>query len=396
VVDTNRRTRRDFSTRPEIVSALQGKRSTGIRTSHTLGTKLLYVAIPIESGGKVHGALRITLETRDIDAQISQFWWRLAAIAAVVIVTVCILGSIAARSISLPIRRLNDAARRYGQGDLDTPPPTDHGPPEVRELATSMSAMATNLALMIDEQRAFVADASHQLRTPLTAMRLRLENLQEDLNVAERNEVDFCMDEIDRLSILVKDLLQMAKADRPSAIEIQNLSEIAAQRVELWAAVADSSQVSIVLEDTDKRLMCVAVGGAVEQIIDNLLDNAIGHSPQGTSVRIHLSGGRSTGASAGGGASAGVGRAMRNDPLSTDCAEFVTLTISDQGPGLSDDDKTKALRRFWRANHSRPGSGLGLSIVDELATSSGGRIHLSDNAGGGLSVTIQLKSHRDQ
>ena len=375
LVDTEQTVPRDFSTRPEIATALAGRRSTGTRASRTLDTDLLYVAVPVASGGEVYGALRLTLDTRDVDAQVGRFWLRLAAIALVVVAAICLVGWLAARSVTHPLRRLNETARRYGRGELDAPPPTG-GPPEVRELADTMAAMAAELSGLIAEQRAFVADASHQLRTPLTGLRLRLENLQSQLDAAGADQIDAAVEEIDRLSTLVGDLLRLARADRHAEVEPTDLAVVAAERVDIWSAVADASDVALVLRADDDHLVCGAVPGALEQVLDNLVDNAIGAAPPGSTITVT------------------VGRADSGPAVPGPGTMAARLVVADQGPGLGDEDKLRATRRFWRGDASRPGSGLGLAIVAELVRSSGGELGLEDVPGGGLAVRVDLPPAR--
>ena len=363
VVDTAQTAPRDFSTRPEIATALTGERATGTRTSETLDTELLYVAVPVASSGTVHGALRLTLDTSEVDERVRRFWWGLAAIAAVVLAAITLVGWLIARSVTQPLRRLNDTARRFGSGDLTVESSDAQGPPELRELADTMSTMAGQLAAMIDQQRAFVADASHQLRTPLTGLRLRLENLQAALDDADdAAQVDLAIDEIARLSTLVSDLLQLARTDRHDTPVPHDLTTTVADRVDTWNAAADIARIRLELHTEQSHLTVLAVPGAIEQILDNVLDNAIGIAPPDTTVTITVQ----------------AGTAQH------------TLTITDQGPGLSDEDKPRALRRFWRGDTQRPGSGLGLAIAEGLARASGGTLTLHDGPTGGLQVDVDL------
>lgn len=366
LVDTAQPAPRDFSTRPEIATALAGDRATGTRPSETLGTDLLYVAIPVASGGTVHGALRLTLDTSDVDEHIHRFWWGLAAIALVVLVAISLVGWLIARSVTTPLRRLTDTARRFGSGDLTVETGSAEGPSELRELADTMATMAGQLGAMIDEQRAFVADASHQLRTPLTGLRLRLENLQADLrDTDDVAQIELAIDEIARLSTLVNDLLQLARADRHAASVPHDLVVVATDRVDTWSAVADSARIRLALDTDQPELLVTAVPGAIEQILDNVLDNAIGVTPPGATVTIALRAGTTE----------------------------HRLIVADEGPGLSDDDKARALRRFWRGDNQRPGSGLGLAIADSLARASGGTLALRDGPTGGLHVIVDLPVH---
>lgn len=362
LIDTEQPAQRDFSTRPEIATALSGHRSVGTRTSETLGTELLYVAIPVASGGAVHGALRITLDTAEVDEHVHRFWWGLVAIALVVLGAMSLVGWLVARSVTLPLRRLNDTARRFGSGDLAVDGIAADGPPELQQLSGTMSTMAGQLAALIDEQRAFVANASHQLRTPLTGLRLRLENLQAGLADADAAQVDAAIEETTRLSALVSDLLQLARADRHDSPAPHDLAVLATERVDTWSAMADTAEIDLAMTTDRMSVVAAAVPGAVEQILDNLLDNAIGVAPIGSTIAVTV----------------GAGTTVHR------------LVVTDHGPGLSDDDKERATRRFWRGDTSRPGTGLGLAIAASLARASGGTLTLGDADGGGLAVIVDL------
>jgi len=362
LVDTSERVPRDFSTRPEIRTALTGSRATGTRSSSTLGTDIVYVALPVGSSGKVHGAVRLTLDTGQIDSNIHRFWLGLLAMALVVLVAVAGIGWAIARWITRPIRALQSSADRFAHGDLTPDTTGDRGPPELRELSDTMSDMAVRLDAMLAEQREFVADASHQLRTPLTAMRLRLENLQARLPEADAAEVEAAIDETGRLARLVGDLLQLARADGPQAPVRTDLVSIAADRVDTWAAVAELQGIGLALDHEVGAVIAMAVPGAVEQILDNALDNAFSAMPDGGEVSVIVRAG----------------------------IESHTLRIVDHGPGLSADERAKATRRFWRGTSTSPGTGLGLAIADALARASGGSLRLVDTPGGGLTVDLQL------
>ncbi len=354
---------RDFSTRPEIQTALRGERATGTRRSDTLDTDLLYVAVPVASGGDVFGAVRLTLDTADVTAAVHRFWLGLVAVAVVVLAAVAGIGWAIARSVTRPLRHLHAAAARFATGDLSTVEPDPDAPAEIAALGATMNTMARRLDQLLTEQRAFVADASHQLRTPLTALRLRLENLQGDVSPSESAEdIAAAIDETARLSALVNDLLQLARAERAAAPVPVDLVRLARDRVDTWSAVAEAAGVGVELEAPADPVVVGAVPNGVEQILDNLIDNAITASPQGARVTVGVVRGR---------------------------AEH-RLSIADEGPGLSDELKARALDRFWRLDGSRPGTGLGLPIAAALALASGGRLALDDGTTGGLVVSVTL------
>jgi signal transduction histidine kinase len=369
-VDTGAVINRDFSTRPEIAAALDGARTAGTRPSETLGTDLLYVAVPVASGGTVHGALRVTLDVGDVNQRIRTFWFSLGAIAVVVLAAVALIGWVIARSVTRPLRNLTATASRFASGDLSVHEHVPEGPPEIRVLDDTMATMARRLDGVLSDQRRFVADASHQLRTPLTALRLRLENLQSDLagvdgrgpDPAAVEGLERAIGETERLTELVSNLLHLARADDHPATQVVDLAGLVRDRVDTWTAIAEDRGVDLrhAADATPRLVSCVA--GAVEQILDNLLDNALAVAPAGTPIEVQI--------------------AQRSDRAE--------LSVADHGPGLPDGAKIDAMRRFWRGDTTRPGTGLGLAIVDTLATTSGGRVRLTDTAGGGLTVIVEL------
>lgn len=338
---------RDYSTRPEIAAALDGERAVGTRRSETLDTNLVYVAIPVASDGAVHGAVRITLPSKTVDDRVRDTWLRLGGLCLVVMVTVGGVGLILARSVTRPVRQVEEAARKLAEGDLDARAGEVGGPPEIAALAHQFDATAERLAHLVEVQRRFVGDASHQLRTPLTALRLRLETMHP--TAEDQPRVDAALAETDRLARLVQSLLVIARADaaEPELADV-DLAAIARERTDAWLEVASRAQVALVLAvPAEQRVR--AVDGGIEQVLDNVLANALDVAPAGSTITIEVH-------EADGGGS---------------------LVITDQGPGMTDDERLHATARFWRPPGSTsPGSGLGLAIVDQLLLAGGGTLAL--------------------
>jgi signal transduction histidine kinase len=354
---------RDYSTRPEIRTALEGQRATGTRRSATLDEDLVFVAIPVTSGGVVHGAVRITFPTAARDARVRDVWVQLAMLAAVVLALVAGVGFLLARSVTRPLRALDAAAERIAVGDLATRVPTDRGPPEVRDLAATFNRTAARLDQLVGSQRRFVADAAHQLRTPLTALRLRVENLAPHLPEDQQPQVDATVDEVERLGRLVSGLLLLARHDAASPAGIAvDLASVVAERVDAWAEVAGDQGVELVAR-LPRELWVEAPDGAVEQILDNLLANALTHAADRGRVEV---------------------------TARQESRRSATLHVVDDGPGLDAEAREQAFERFWR-HGAGAGSGLGLAIVRELARSAGGDAHLDPGPGGrGLDAAVDL------
>ncbi len=364
---------RDFSTRDEFIGALGGNVASGTRHSDTLGGSMVYVAVPVASSGVVHGAVRVTYPTSEVDARVREAWLALLAIAGLSLVMAAVVGVVLARSATQPLAEVTEAASALGAGDLGARAPDRSGPPEVRLLAGSFNDMATRLEALLSAQQAFVADASHQLRTPLTALRLRLENLEAEAATAQdAAELRAAMDEADRLSRLVDGLLVLARAERTGAgatavpVDVRMLLT---DRAAVWTPVAEERGLSIVVDDVGARCTLLATPDHLEQALDNLIANALDAAPSGTVLRL----------------GAGIE------------GEWCALHVTDAGPGLDAAQRERAFDRFWRASSTRTdlsGSGLGLAIVRSLAEADGGTAELRANGDGpGLDAVLLLPNH---
>lgn len=365
VVDTATPVGRDFSSRPELEEALAGEIAVGTRRSRTLAAGLLYVAVPVASGGVVRGAVRITYPTATADARVRNTWLALAAISFFALALAAALAAWLSRWASLPLVRLETAAAAVSAGDLTARAPLE-GPSEVRAVATAFNAMVGRVVTILGDQSAFVADASHQLRTPLTALRLRLENLAAASEPDARAGVEAASAEVDRLAELVDGLLALARADGDAApAEVVDVGALAVQRVAAWEALASERGVAV-RADASGRIMIRAGQERVEQVIDNLVANAVDATGAGGTVSVSA--------------------ALGPGPL-------VQLRVRDDGPGLSDEDKSRAFDRFWRHRES-PGSGLGLAIARRLCEVDGGSVELADAPGGGLDAVVRYPRAR--
>jgi signal transduction histidine kinase len=351
-----------FASRPEIAAALRGRVAVGTRPSATLRTNLLYVAVPVAAGGRVEGAVRITYPTSTVDARIRRYWLVLAAIAAVVLAVAALAGIRLAAFVARPLSRLEDAAAAVGRGDLGARAPEDLGPPEVRSLARVFNETTTKLDQLIRSQEEFVADASHQLRTPLTALRLRLENLERDVAAAGRKELEGALAELERLGLLVDGLLALSRAAAGAApTEQLDLEELVRERVEAWSALAQERGLKLVAE-MDGAVSARAAPGRVRQVLDNLVENAVEVSPAGGTVTV----------------------TARAAP------PWAELRVRDHGPGLDTEGLRRAFDRFWRGRGGA-GSGLGLAIVRRLVEADGGQVELAPAPGGGLEAIVRLR-----
>ena len=363
LIDTSARVEgaEDFQSRPEIAAALRGTVATGSRYSRTLKERLLYVAVPIASGGRVHGAARITYPTSTVDARIVHYWLLLGLVACLVLAVAAVLGFLTARVLTKPLRRLEQAAAAVGSGNLDARAPETEGAAEVRSLAAVFNETVSKLGHLLRAQEEFVADASHELRTPLTALQLRLESLERSVADDGRTDLEAALTEVGRLSEMVESLLALARAD---AVPSQNVdaAAIAAERVAAWQALAHERDVTLVAR-LNGGGPARAAPQRVAQILDNFLANALDAAPQGSTVTL----------------------------LARQAPDTVELVVRDEGPGLTAQQRERAFDRFWRAGPGGDGSGIGLAVVRKLALADHAAVALEEAPGGGIDAVLRLR-----
>jgi signal transduction histidine kinase len=354
-----------YADRPEIRAALDGRTAQGTRRSETLDEDLLYTAVPVVSEGRRVGAARITQSVEAIDDRIRRDVLALVAIGGVALLMGLVLAWLLAGSLSGPLRALARTARRVERGELDARA-DPAGSSEQQEVAVAFNDMTARLAEVLAAQRDFVANASHQLRTPLTGLRLRLEaaslkasdpELERDLAAAER--------ETERLAKLLTALLTLARAgERAGTPRPVDLAEAAARACERWSSQAERGGQRLVLAG-EQPAVALASPDDVAIVLDNLIENALIYSPPGTTVTLDW---RAAGGSA-------------------------VLAVLDEGPGLQPGEESQVFERFARGSSSRggaPGTGLGLAIVATLARRWGGDARLTNRDAGGARADVRF------
>ncbi|MCQ4041400.1 sensor histidine kinase [Streptantibioticus rubrisoli] len=324
----------------------------------------LTIVVPIGDDSDAKGVAVLSRSTDALNDRIMVLWgWSaligFGGLGAAVAVAVWL-----ARWVSRPLRVVDVAARRLGEGALDARVPDAGGPPEVRRLAATFNTMAGRTEALVHGHRAVVADVSHQLRTPLTALRLRLDLLAADADGETAAELSSAQGEIARLSRLVDGLLAVARAEhtvpRPVSVRVD---EVVAERVAAWEPVAGERRIEL-LADCRTGLTASAGAGDLEQVLDNLIANALGAIHEGGRVRIE----------------------------GTAHGDTVRLSLVDNGPGMSATARATAFRRF--GNPQARGTGLGLAIVHRLVTANGGTAELDETPGGGLTARLTLPAAR--
>jgi signal transduction histidine kinase len=343
-------------------STLQNDPTTELTSNRVIAVQTVWDDGKL-SGTEI-GTVVLERPTGPLNQNIANLWLYLVGLSGAAMAAAVLIAIYFARWVSRPLARLDTAARKIADGDLTVRAKTGYGPPELRRMAGTFNMMAGRLEALVHGHRAMLADASHQLRTPLTALRLRLDLLAADSAPAAAAELAGAQEEIARLSRLVDGLLATARAEAVTEqLEQIDVMEAVSERVAAWQPVADGNGVKLVADAPSAApAFRVALGaGHLEQILDNLLDNAIeAIGDEGGTVRV----------------------AVAKSETGT------TLTVADDGPGMTPHERSRAFLRYTTG--SQNGTGLGLAIVHRLTTANGGTIRLADTPGGGLTVELEF------
>ncbi|MBI5965955.1 MAG: HAMP domain-containing protein [Chloroflexi bacterium] len=361
--------------RPEIELALKGIPATALRKVIN-NQRVLYAAAPVQnSDGQITGIVYIAtpLPSGGLPTNII-----LQLLGAVVIAVLLagIAGRLLARKIANPLEELANAATAVSKGDLKQSVSTNTDISEFHSVSETFNEMVGNLRQSDEVKKAFIADVTHELRTPLTVIKGTIETLEDgaldDLE-GRSSLLASMMRETDRLIRMVNELLVLTRADAGSLnLNIQNLdlAELVKMRCETMSLMASRQKVGLRVDSAPSSLMISADPDRISQVLDNLLANAIRHSPENSTVTINI-------------------QAKDNG---------IECSVSDSGTGIPAKHLPFIFDRFYRVESSRDrisgGTGLGLAIARALVTAHGGNIFAMSDEGKGTTVTFWLPRHQ--
>ena len=331
----------------EVARALKGAVSDGAHDG------MLVVAVPVTSEERVFAAVRAALPEGSVNDRVRRGWLAMALLAGAVIALAALVARWQARRLGRPVLALATAAGQLGDGDFSVRAGAV-GIPEVDAAASALNATAERLGALVGRERTFSADASHQLRTPLTGLRLQLESTLVNPQANRDTAIERALGEIDRLEATVEDLLALARDESPARDPIR-VEGLLAEADERWhgSLAADGRPLRI---DTEAGLPAVrASAAAISQVLDVLIGNAQQHGRGTVTVRA------------------------RHAPRS------IAIEVSDEGPGPPSDGPDM----FRRRPESATGRGIGLALARSLTEAEGGRLTLS-RAGPGPRFTLLL------
>ncbi|HEX4930234.1 MAG TPA: ATP-binding protein, partial [Gaiellaceae bacterium] len=348
-----------YASRPEIAAALTGVAKQGTRQSDTVGAELLYTAVPILDQGRTVGAVRVTQSNAAVSERVRRNVLVVVGVGLAALALGLVLAWVLAGSLARPLRALAQTAQRVGDGELDARAELS-GAREQQEVALAFNDMTERLAQALESQREFVGNASHQLRTPLTGLRLRLEAAGvKSRDPAVRQELELAEAEVERLTRLLNALLTLARdGERPTLRAPVSLRGAAEDAHERWQPRAAASGHVLALAGAGDSLVRAGEED-VAIALDNLIENALVYAPAGTTVTVTWD-------------------------------DLGRLAVLDEGPGIAPGEERRVFERFRRGGTERPGTGLGLAIVETLARRWGGSASICSRDEGGARAEVVL------
>ncbi|MEU4531422.1 HAMP domain-containing sensor histidine kinase [Micromonospora ureilytica] len=328
---------------PAVALAARGQSLTG---ESAAGRE---VVIAVQGRADGTGVIRIAVPQRELTAGVTRAWLVLALLGVILVLIGLLVADRLARTLVRPISDLSAVSHRLANAELDARV-TPAGPPELREVAGALNHLATRIQVLLVQEREQVADLSHQLRTPLTALRLEAESLRDPDDAARITAA------ADGLERAVTGLIRQARwRHAPAQPAAADAAAIVADRVAFWSVLAEDTGRAVTLDLAPGPLPVGVAADNLTAAVDALLGNVFAHTPDGTPFTVRLA---------------------------REAGEAV-LTVADEGPGMP----AGAIRRGTSAAGS---TGLGLDIAGRAAQTAGGRLELRAGPGGGAQVLLRL------
>ena len=342
--------------RPEIAAALaeEEEQSWSVQYSETSGEWVLQLAVPVLYEGKITGAVFTASSLAYIHGVQRDIRNYLIAATLLAIVVASLLGRYFAQKLASPVKALTLAAEQMKRGDLAQHVPVTTKD-EIGRLTMQFNEMAQQLAASTRQLKDFVANASHEMRTPLTSLNVLIKSMREyNLDPAEQEEFLADIDQaLGRLIHLVEELLDLSRLDRVAADDTMVMTDIVPTirtTLEMLEKKAQTKNIAFSYELPPSAAPIFAVLHQIKQIVFNLVDNAIKYTPAGGQIWVQLS----------------------EEP------DLLKLTVADTGIGIPPEQREKVFERFYRVDKARSreqgGTGLGLSIVYEIVKRHGGQV----------------------
>ena len=346
---------------PEVESARRG--ATATRIADTPDGRRLLIASPTFKEGRLSGVLWASISLAPVRREDRETWAQLAAIGAVVMIIAAMVGVFLSRRIARRLEIVAAGAKRFGEGHLEETIRVG-GSDEITSLAGTLNTMGAEIDRLVHREKDFVAAASHQIRTPLTAIKMRIDELLATTGTHDAEETEYLKEmaeEVDRLTMLTTRLLDLSSAEVKHESRPLPAAYAVREAIDRIEPLAHHYGISLDLDVQAEGSEIMASPGAFEEALFNVLDNAVKYSPPGEAVEVS---------------------AARAD------GSFI-VRVSDRGPGIATEQRARVVEPFYRATRTKTGYGLGLAISSRLCSSAGATLQLDTRRGGGTTATIR-------
>ncbi len=342
--------------------------TSGYFTGRTAGgEKIMAVCVILPENDAGYSAMRMVSSLEEINRHILAITLTLAAVCLTILALMFVSGLYFVKSIVIPVRQIGSTARRYALGDFSVRI-TKKNDDEIGELCDIINHMASELALAESMKNEFISSVSHELRTPLTAIKGWAETIGSMPDDAETvaKGMRVIGSESERLSEMVEELLDFSRMQNGRFSLNMTTMDILAElgdAVLIYAEKAKREGIEVLYDEPDMLPFVYGDKNRLRQVFINVIDNAIKYSDSGGTVSVH---------------------ALMAD------SEHIKIEVSDTGCGISEQDLPKVKTKFYKANHTRRGSGIGLAVADEIVAMHGGTLDIFSKQGKGTTVTITL------
>lgn len=333
------------------------------------GEKVMAVTVMIPTMTAKYSAIRYTVSLENVDRQLFHVMGVFLVILVMVFAFVVISGFYFIKSIVIPVREVGTAARKFATGDMSTRI-VKKSDDELGELCDIINYMADEISTSEEMKNEFISSVSHELRTPLTAIKgwcetlMTLEDTETDRRMRQKG-MQVISSETERLAMMVEELLDFSRIQNGKLSLIKTNIDILAELGEavlIYAERAKRDGIELLYDEPEYLSPIFGDKNRLRQVFINIVDNALKYSDAGGRVTVH---------------------AAENDG-------FVSVVVADTGCGIAKEDLPKIKTKFYKANTTRRGSGIGLAVANEIVTMHGGELLVDSELNVGTTVTIRL------
>lgn len=350
---------------PDYDMAMKSEDGVGIFHGYENGENIIAVTVTIAQPSSSYNALRYVASMKQIDSQLGTIMLAAVIISAAMILMVISSGMYFVKSICVPLMQISVTAKKLAKGDFSERIAIRNND-EIGELSRVFNDMADELENSEAIKNDFISSVSHELRTPLTAIKGWSETLQAGYDEdTYRKGMTVITHETGRLEGMVEELLDFSRIQNGRfSLQMANIDIIAELDDALLIYTDKARKENKTIHYTEPEFLCVVYGdkNRLRQVFINVIDNAIKYSDPGGSVDISVEKG----------------------------ADTLTITVADTGIGIAASDLPKVKAKFYKADNTRRGSGIGLAVADEIISMHGGSLDIDSVLGKGTTVTITL------